>query len=85
MSRTQETRLARLEKRDLPQVHLIIWRKICEMDGSIGHPNTYRTWDGKHEWRREPHESGEDFERRVMDDTERLAVRGPVALRPGLG
>jgi hypothetical protein len=83
-SRIQQSRLERLEKRDPPPDSIVIRRVIVEADGSIVHPTRYRTHDEKHHWKRRPCEGAEDFERRVLNDAERIAADGPVALRPGL-
>jgi hypothetical protein len=83
MSRSHDTRLERLEKRIKPrQDSIVILRTIVEADGSTVAPDHYETSDGKYHWEQEPNESGKDFERRVLDDAERIADHGTaVGLR----
>ena len=85
MSRNYDARLERLERRsNPPQSSIVIWRTIVEVDGSTVAPDHYKTHDGKYRWEREPNESTEDFDRRVLDHAERIAEDGTVLILPVL-
>lgn len=74
----------RLERNILAASGLITIRRIVESDGSFAPVDSYMSDDRTHIWRREAGESAEEFNARVVDGAEWLAVqRGrKVALLP---
>ncbi len=66
---------SRLERRVTAPSGLVIIRRIVEADGSFAPVSSYTTTERTHVWRREDGETFDDFERRVVDEAERLAVR----------
>jgi len=76
-------RLGRLERAGDQTVEspVIIWR-IVDPDGTMADPVRSQSADGRFIWEREPQESFEDFEKRVIEAASRLPSTQSLIMRP---